>query len=106
MEVVLDESLEIMARAGCEDFGDIVKGLVNALCIQSIEGYERPDHFGRLTDICNFMLEGNALHLLIRAILEKDTNEMINIVELGMDGTLWEQVESMIRGSFYFVLIL
>ena len=98
LEVVLDESLE-MIEEGCREFWLVVEGIVRA-----VNGSDEQDFFGRLNGICRFMLDEDKIHVPICNLLDRDDDGKIDILLLEADGTLYEEVESMIRGKGYMHL--
>lgn len=95
LEVLLEESLELTSN-GCRAFRTIVAGMVESFCEE-----DEKEHFGRLTDMCNFMLDKEKMHDPIRSILENEPGEKINIHDMQLDATVYEQIESMICGKGY-----
>mmetsp|Transcript_2514 Transcript_2514/g.3871 ORF Transcript_2514/g.3871 Transcript_2514/m.3871 type:complete len:679 (+) Transcript_2514:68-2104(+) len=95
LEVLLDESLE-MIKEGCREFWLVVEGIVRA-----VNGSDEQDFFGRLNGICRFMLDEDKIHGPICNLLDRDDDGKIDIFLLEADGTLYEEVESMIRGKGY-----
>jgi hypothetical protein len=95
LEVVLDESLEMTAE-GCEAFRVVVEDIIRA-----VNGSDEQDFFGRLNDICRFMLNRDSIHQPIYNLSSRDEDGKISVFELETDGTLYEEVESMIRGKGY-----
>jgi len=95
LEVVLDESLE-MIGAGCEAFRLVVEDIVRA-----VNGSDEQDFFGHLNDVCRFILNKASIHQAIYNLSSRDEYGRIDVSKVEMDGTLYEEVESMIRENGY-----
>jgi len=103
LEVVLDDLLE-MTTNGCRPFTKIVSGMMQAICGKGAE--DTNECFGRLKDICRFMLEANKTRAPVYSLLELEDNDKVDYDELELDGTLYQEVESMIRSKgFAFMTV-
>lgn len=100
LTIVLDESLKLSPK-GCHEFSRIALDISQELSYGELDAQE--GDLKRLKDIATFLRDESSdskMKYSVYNLLEKDLNEMLSIDDLESDGTIFEEVEMMIRSKF------
>mmetsp|Transcript_19985 Transcript_19985/g.30257 ORF Transcript_19985/g.30257 Transcript_19985/m.30257 type:complete len:783 (-) Transcript_19985:176-2524(-) len=97
LEVIMDDMLTLKVD-GCQVFISVVDGLMTSLRGVHIHG---DGSNARLEEFCNLLNESvlKTMRDAICTLLEKDSNESINMDEVEIDGTIHEVIQSMIQSK-------